>query len=45
MTEQSAPDIVELERAAIKHFMAGFNGRTFPLRESLAGSAGQGIRL
>jgi hypothetical protein len=33
-------DIAALERDARQHFMAGFNGQTFPLREVWPGAPG-----
>ena len=34
-------EIAKLERAAFTHFMAGFNGQSFPLREVWPGAPGR----
>jgi hypothetical protein len=41
----SETEIAELERAAFVHFKAGFNGRTFPLREVWPGAPGKAYCL
>ena len=34
-------EIAELQHATLRHFMAGFNGRTFPLRDCWPGPPGK----
>jgi len=38
-------DLAEIEHAMREHFMAGFNGRSFPLREVWPGAPGKAYCL